>query len=38
MNIFKDFNLRKKNLLITAKTRTGITSSIMKHLNLNSSK
>lgn len=29
MNIFKDFNLRKKNLLITAKTRTGITSSIM---------
>ena len=29
MNIFKDFNSRKKNLLITAKTRTGITSSIM---------
>ena len=29
MNIFKDFNSRKKNLLITAKTRTGVTSSIM---------
>ena len=29
MNIFKDFNSRKKNLLITVKTRTGITSSIM---------
>ena len=29
MSIFKDFNLRKKNLLIIAKTRTGVTSSIM---------
>ena len=29
MNIFKDFNSRKKNLLITAKIRTGVTSSIM---------
>lgn len=29
MSIFKDFHLRKKNLLITAKTRTGVTSSIM---------
>lgn len=29
MSIFKDFNLRKKNLLITAKNRTGVTSSIM---------
>ena len=27
--LFKDFNLRSKNMLITAKTRTGITSSIM---------
>ena len=29
MSIFKDFNLRKKNLLIIAKNRTGVTSSIM---------
>ena len=29
MSIFKDFNLRKKNLLITTKTRTGVTSLIM---------
>jgi hypothetical protein len=29
MSIFKDFNFRKKNLLITAKNRTGVTSSIM---------
>ena len=29
MNIFKDFNSRKKNLLITAKIRTGVTNSIM---------
>lgn len=29
MSIFKDFNLRKKNLLIIAKIRTGVTSSIM---------
>ena len=27
--LFKDFNLRSKNMLITAKTRTGVTSSIM---------
>ena len=27
--LFKDFNLRSKNMLINAKTRTGITSSIM---------
>ena len=27
--LFKDFNLRSKNMLITAKIRTGITSSIM---------
>lgn len=29
MSIFKNFHLRNKNLLITAKTRTGVTSSIM---------
>ena len=29
MNIFKDFNSREKNLLVTTKTRTGVTSSIM---------
>ena len=27
--LFKDFNLRSKNMLITAKIRTGVTSSIM---------
>ena len=31
MSIFKDFNLRKKNLLITAKNRKGVKSSIMIH-------
>ena len=29
MSIFKNFHLRNKNLLITAKIRTGVTSSIM---------
>ena len=29
MSIFKNFHLRNKNLLITAKTRIGVTSSIM---------
>ena len=28
-SLFKDFTLRSKNMLITAKTRTGVTSSIM---------
>lgn len=28
-SFFKDFNLKKKHLLITAKTRTGVTTSIM---------